>query len=544
MEFSAFKKSVLLTSSAKTDVSHSGGYLSVTGSQKIRYNDILSIKQINYKAEVQQVWTLGPTYTPTASTVYKLRLGDPFKRYQGYAQQLISVAFTTPALITTIGANALAQRTYIATQLAAKINAIDSLFVTASVNGGTGALVLTDDAGYYPSPTAGGVTPRKGFTTVQVSTNADGTGFVTGDLTLTTAGQYSFGDGTDLASRVPAFYAYFGNNLIGGEINNPKTISGGDPVAGQKYNAFLISYLVLRPVPTVSDVMGYEQREFAVFVDNGKGTVTTNAAGYLAFEREMHRELFGMYKNDPKAVVEFFDNGIGGSSINVNATSLPSVNGVATGATQDINALNTGDNVFSNYLIGAATQIVPQMTNTGLNLEHDATASEGSIYDTGTFTNNPKEFVVGKHEFSTYFKASIALPTNVLSMLVGFRKKTAYNLAIANLDLLSLGWLSSNVAAQPISGTSILATVVSTSLTGVTWAAGETHTLQISVKLDGSVKYFVDGVDVTSSLANPIKTLVAGDTYIPFIYHINGNTAAATATVSEWVTVQSADFIN
>jgi hypothetical protein len=295
----------------------------------------------------------------------------------------------------------------------------------------------------------------------------------------------------------------------------------------------------------VSDVLGYEQREFAVFADNGKGTVTTNATGYLAFEREMHRELFGMYKNDPKAVVEFFDIQPSAYSIAVKATGVPSATGVPTGTTEDINGLNTGSNIIANYLVGTSLIPIPAMVvGGGLNVEHDVTATEGSIFDTGIAVNNPREFVVGKHEFSTYFKATITAPVNCLDLLVGFRKKAAYNLTIANMDFLSLGIYNTNVAAQPIQGVSCLATVVSNTASGVTWAAGETHTLQVSVKLDGSVKYFVDGTDVTSTLTAPIKTLVAGDTYIPFILHINGNSVSAVPAVTEWVTVQSADFIN
>ena len=73
MSARVIKKSVLLKTSAATDVQNGNGYLSITGLRSVPKKDIDSINQIKYRAEVAHVVTVaGTTYVPQASTTYQV----------------------------------------------------------------------------------------------------------------------------------------------------------------------------------------------------------------------------------------------------------------------------------------------------------------------------------------------------------------------------------------------------------------------------------------------------------------------------------------
>ena len=68
---SQLKKSVLFNTSKGTDVQYVGGEILIPGLNPIKQSRIVNFSQMNYRAEVVQVVTVGGTsYTPTASTRY------------------------------------------------------------------------------------------------------------------------------------------------------------------------------------------------------------------------------------------------------------------------------------------------------------------------------------------------------------------------------------------------------------------------------------------------------------------------------------------
>src|SRR3972149_148810 len=117
------KKSVLLTTSVASDVQHSGGVLTIAGLQGIRANSVLDIKQIKYRAEVSQVVKIGYSlYTPTADTKYTVRLEFMLSTREGYKGVTKTYRYTTPSVLTNIGATAALQREYIHAQIVADVN--------------------------------------------------------------------------------------------------------------------------------------------------------------------------------------------------------------------------------------------------------------------------------------------------------------------------------------------------------------------------------------------------------------------------------------
>lgn len=541
-------KSALLKTSAITDVKRGGGVVTITGLDPFRQADMLSMTQFKYHAEVQQVQTIGSSsYTPTASTKYTVLIGSPDRAREGNnAEYLKAYSYTTPPVITTLGATAALQREAIHVELVAKINA-DSRNYTVAATLGTGTgFTITDDAGYYPARLNGASNGRTGANQILLAANEDGTGFIdSADRTVTTTAVYGFGVGSRMDDDAPTIYAYGGGNLISGELDAPVAADGTYAVSGQQYDAFKITSMFISDIPTISNsVRGFQTREQAVFVDNGAGTATTNATGFLNFEREMQRLLFSQYENDPATIVDFFDNGAVFGSYAVAGTGLPTVNGVPSGAAGDINVMNTGKNVFHYSVIGTATAITPILASTGLNLDQDATDNDGIEIAPPVADNCPKQFTVGKDEFSLFTRVTITDVSDVEFLFIGFRKKEAFVTADGGYDtytdLAAIGF-NAEAATQVIAILTNLnnAAAHTATDTGLTWADAAVKQLEIRVLRDRSVKFIVNGVDQTADQATAFS-FDDGDVVIPFIYHQLGTSSAPSVVIDRLAVVPDA----
>ena len=547
------KKSALLRTSAATDVKISGGVVSITGLRPFSLKDTLSAKKIYSKSEVVQVAKVGYSlYTPTADTKYTVQLiNSAFGQHGNQLDTAKKYAYTTPTDITTLGATAALQREAIHAQLITAINNDSrNLVVAATLGTGTG-FTITDDAGYFPARSNGASNGRQGATIVRTVSNPDGSGWVssngstvTTEVLITTSAVYGFGIGSRMDDDTPVVHSVTGN-LVSGEIDAPKTISGDYAVSGQLYNAFAFQTLTLHDIPTVGNgVQGYKISEQFIFVDNGAGSDTTNASGYSAFQREILRVVGYCYKNDPSAIVEFFDNGIGASSVAVAATGLPTVNGVASGAAGDVNALFTGKNVFHYAIIGTATAIVPIWTSSGLNLDQDAADNDG--LELGAAIGGPVQFKVGTNEVSLYVRASIADVSDVEFLHFGFRKSEAYQTADGGYatytDLAAVGFDTETAtqAIKIITNLNDAASPTSTD-TGLTWADAATKEIEVIVKGDRSVVFKVNGSDQSADQASAFS-FDSGDTIIPYIYHQLGTASAPSVVIKELLVLPTANW--
>lgn len=523
-------KSVLLKTSSKADVQYSGGKIFITGLDPIKQSRIVDFSQINYRAEVPQVITIGATaYTPTAATKYAVKIGDRNRREKGYNENLKEYAYVTPDDITTLGATAALQREAITLQLVAKINAVQN-YVTAATLGGGNGFTVTDNAGYYPYNHQG-MSNRKGASLVFPVTNSDGTGFAETNYVVTTPAVYAVGVGADLANNAPVM-DFMTGNLIAGEFDAPKTITGEVAVVGQKYNMFSISFLEEVNIPTVGGGhKAFRLKDQQVWADNGAGSSTANATGYAEFEREMQRGLFARFAQDKSSIVEFFDGApIAGAK----------AGGAPVGTTGSENTLHLSNgNVMHYAILGVGqTLTAPAYVATGLQLDLDAADNEGAEYSAPVDAVSGKEFIVGKDECSLIFKASIADVSDTDDCVIGFRKKEAYQAAVDNYD--EMAAFNVNVGDIYISTILNNAATVDTDTTK-NWADGETHELEVRVAKDGSVKFFVDGVDVTSVQATAYE-FDANEVIIPFVYVLNAAASAPTVVVNKLVAVPTATW--
>jgi hypothetical protein len=514
-------KSVLLNTSAGTDVQYVGGELTIPGFvEPIKQTRIIDISQINYRAEVSQVVTIGATaYTPTASTRYIVTINDPNRRDMGQGEQPFVYSYTTPVDITTLGANAALQREAIHLALIAKINAkVGNWCSAATLTGGAG-FTITDDAGYYPYPRQGS-NNRQGANTIALRTDDDGRGFAVTNKVLTTAAVYSVGVGATLANFAPVIDYMTGNVISGDLVEAPKTVSGTYAVSGQKYNCFNITYKADCALPTIdSRYNGIVIRNVAVWVDNGAGTATTNLAGYIAFERQLHRGLFNKYSQDPSAQVDFLDNVILGA-----AGAVPT----ATGANKMVS-----DAKWIYTQIGSQTLTTPTPGNDGLILDQDLADTEGAEYTPSLLTSAPQEFVVGKSEFSVFARIKAGDWTDA-AFLVGFRKKAAHAADFNDYtDLAAVGSLAANGDLITTQGILNNAATVSTS-TAIVPVDATYLTVEVQVAISGLVTCKLNDIAYpVYSTGTTALIFDAGDIMIPFVRYANISTGDPDLVLNE-----------
>lgn len=528
---------ILLKTSAGTDVLESGNRVTIKGLNPIAKNSIVDIKQFKYHAEVVQVAVVNtPTAgaeTPLPNHVYTVEFENANTRKGGFTQNIHTYSFTTPATITDLGATAALQMEAINANLITKINA-DSAnnYVTAVTVGGGLGITITDAAGYYP-PRIGNVTNgRKGATSIVMK----GYSYATSVVTITTAAVYQFGDGTWLANNATVFSPYF-QNYVSGSIDTPKAIDGSSAVAGQFYDAFAISSSVMIASSTgMQNQLAITTQTQVVFVDNGTGASTTNLAGFIAFQREMLRLTFSLYKSNKGTVYAMFNNGISYATL-TGLSVIPT-----TALAEYIINLGDGQTISATPSVVATSAGVAaarlDATNGGLNLAIDAANGKGTEISAHLDTHSDKEFTVGKQEFSFYARIYVDDVSGVDPMVMGFRKKAAYQAALASYtDYATIGLIGA--AGDIKTGTNLNSGGQTTTDTTLNWADTETHELEVRVSITGAVTFFVDGQQVNKATS---FTFDSGDVMIPFVSELQASDLAANVSVIQMAALPTKDW--
>lgn len=500
------KESVLLKTSAATDIQCSGGVISITGLKKVSKSNIFDIKQVKYRAETAQVIRVGTSsYTPTADTVYKVLIGDVNRFQSGWEETLKPYSFRTPVVLTTLGATAALQREAIHLALVAAINAdASNKVVAASLLTGTGFSV-TDDGSYYPVYSQG-MSNVKGVSTVIPVTNTDGSGFAESDYSITTPGVIGVGIGAYLAAQLPVI-DFMNGNLVSGVIDTPPlTTAGAAATSGQNYDVFVINSYQTQAAWSVSGQLSLVFRTQEVWVDNGTGSSTSNLAGFKAFERVMLGLIFDLYRNDASAIITMGNVAPVSQGLN---TGLPS------GVAQAENVVSFGNGHSAHYSpIATSTLVALAATNDGISLILDSTAAEGVELSAPTWANSQKSFVVGKTAFSLYTKITLDDVSGVNPLWVGFRKKAAYGATFTSYSDYAVIGIGAS-AGQIYTNTELNGAGNTATDTTQTWADATTRVLEVRVDINGVVTFYIDGYAPTVTQA---LTFDAGDEMIPTVY--------------------------
>ena len=517
------QEAVLFRTSSGSDVQCSGGTIAIAGLRPVSKKDITGIFQVKYRPEVVQVVTVaGTSYTPTSATRYALQVYDPTRVISGYTESPKIYSYTTPVDVTTIGATAALQREAISLALVAAINADPSNHTTAaSLGTGTG-FTVTDNGGYYPvfSQT---MTNIKGISSVSPLTNSDGTGFASTNVSVTTAGVYSFGVGSKLAEEKPVISATYGNLISGVLMAPPVTINKEPAVSGQNYDGFCITSMKEVEAIPVGGQYAYQLRTQWVFVDNGTGSSTANLAGFKSFERAFLDNLFQFYGTDTASILF-----MGNTGVNCSGTSAT---GVPIGTSLALNSVDFGNGFSTAYypLVTSTTTFALASTNNGVGCILDAASGNGVELSAPSWANSLKSAIVGKTAFSVYAKVTVDDVTGLSPMWVGLRKKAAANAtytAYTDFAFIGLGDALGNI----FTSTEINGAGNTNTDTTQNWADAETHTLEVRVSISGAVTFFLDGYKPTVTQA---ITLDAGDEMIPVFCYALQTSDIGTPSVLE-----------
>lgn len=537
------QKSILLKTSAKSDVQYTDGAY-VIGGTSIPKRFVKNVRQFKYRAEVAQVYTVGASlYTPTASTVYKVNIGSIDRRLNGVTGGLTPIAYKTPPVITTIGATPALQREFISLQLVAQVNALtSSLFITgASLTGGAG-FTLTDKGGYYGPRTQGGPVVA-GPNEVIMVTSADGTGFVAGDLTLTTPAVIQFGTGANLLGDIVVSDAMFGSYISGVPNGNafwnplaPVASDGSGAVSGQKYDAYVFDFYSKTELAAERNTtaLGIQDNELWIFVDNGTGAATTNLAGYNAFDHEMHKILFDKQYWGESTVSEFFDK---------NFLIQGPLGAVPATTTSVTNKFITPYSLLNHVNVGTQTIVAPTQGSTGLLIDQDINTGDGAQYSPDLNTLNPQEYVVGTVPCMLVNKITWTAVTGA-NYLVGFRTKAAFQLDYNDYNDLAAIGIDATAGAFTTYG--ILANAATIKTVSATNAVNATlNNFMIKVEIDGTVTVTANGIvyPIYSAGTTPL-VLAKGTIVVPFFEQTNITGTAAVGNISEFASVQSTKVIS
>nr|WP_298658027.1 hypothetical protein [uncultured Flavobacterium sp.] len=492
-------ESVLLRTSSANDVKNSGGTVSITGLNPIFKNFITSIVQVKYRAEVVQVATIGSnSYVPAGATLYQVAVFDPNRRINGANEQIKYYGYTTPDDVTTLGATAALQREAIHAKIITAINA-DATNYSVAVTLGTGTgFTVTDDGGYYPVHSQ--TMTRVIFVNTVLCTN----GF-TAAPTISTAGNFSVGVGSKLASAVGSADWMNAGNLVSGYPfpMYPKTTTGLPAVSGQNYDLFVINSLTTAPNETASgQQVALVNRVQSIYVDNGTGSSTTNLTGFKTFERSMLHEIFKTFNGDNRTIYFLGDTGPTCGGLN---TGLPSGTSLAENFIQFGNGFST-----HYYPLGTSTLVALTSTNDGIGIVLDATAGKGAELSAPTWTNSLKNFVVGQTAASIYCKVTIDDVSGLNPFWVGFRVQGAANTTYTSYTDYAFVGLG-NATGDIFTSYKVNSSGAAVDTTQ-NWADAETHTLEVRVDINGAVTFKIDGYAPTTTQA---LTFDSGDVMIP-----------------------------
>lgn len=530
-------KSVLLNASSGTDVQYAGGEIIIQGLDAIKQSRVLDFSQLNYRGETPQVLTVGANaYTPAGGITYKLLMGDTQRTVNGQIEPLKPYAYTTPLDITALGGTPQLQREAIHLALIAKINASNRYnFVTAATLGSGTGFTITDNAGYYPYNRQG-MSNRLGSTVVK-TTLVNGYGFTPAALTLTTKAIYSSGVGANLANSAPIFDLVTGN-LIQGNVDVPTVFgTGALATAGQRYNYFSISGLTDAAMPTIAEsYRGFRVNNQSVWVDNGTGTSNANLAGYIAFEKEMHRGMTNRFFQDPSAQVDFLDNvilfqGAGGTA--------------PTNAGE--NKMVADDKWVYNQL-GAQAIAAPTPGPAGLILDQSLVANAGAEYTPSLLTGSPKQFVVGKQFIHVFARLTANVWANA-GWLVALRTKAPHqaNFAIYN-NFVSIGSLVGTPTVVTTQGNLNSGGLIVTPTGAAALVNTVSNTVEIIVNMLGVVTVKLNDVvypvysAYTSPTVNTPLVFAQGTVLVPSLRYTQVAAAAPVLVAQEFVAIGGAPF--
>ena len=254
---------------------------------------------------------------------------------------------------------------------------------------------------------------------------------------------------------------------------------------------------------------------------NENGDISlTHAEDYVVFFSDgMRWQILGTsaYIDPRKKVIKF----------ETQPTATQSDGTIVSGTAGDINIMTLPGTSLTYIPRGTQTIVLPQLSTTGLNVGMDQTDNDGVEISAGITAISPAAFVVGTDKFYARLQFSIATVAGTDDCAFGFRKAEASQANLDDYDEMAvLNVISGDIKTETILNNGGTTTTDTTD----NWADAETHELEVSVALDGTVSYKIDGATPTVVAATDFK-FDAGEVVVPFFFMLQAN-AAQTGEVN------------
>jgi hypothetical protein len=264
--------------------------------------------------------------------------------------------------------------------------------------------------------------------------------------------------------------------------------------------------------------------------------------GAAAYPRNIGDEVIGYKHISPtlrKYILERFDVPVAGFTAGANATAF------ASGTTGATNILVSGPYAHEYFVLGAGqtvtTPVLDVTSGRGLNIAQDLTATEGSSWLFGGYTDgvasatapltrSKGSFVVGYDKGFFLRVKFLAVDASGLNPLAfGFRKAQAHQTALGSFtDYACVKAVVNATVADLSVETRLNSGTVATVATGQSVADNVANEVLVAVGIDGVARFFVNGVLQTTRF-----TMDTGDVVRPFGYLIHGAASPGATFIQE-----------
>jgi len=198
-----------------------------------------------------------------------------------------------------------------------------------------------------------------------------------------------------------------------------------------------------------------------------------------------------------------------------------------TGVAGDVNWARYRSGLTTHYHVkGTQTLLAPllDLTGKGLEVSQDQTAADGIEHVFGSNSSGvgpnsgAHSFVVGTDPgFSARLKFRVTAVTAITEIAFGWRRQQAFAATMVYTDFAVLDVITAGVVNVK---TNLNNAGITTTVTGKTWVADETHTLEVRV-LGTRAVYFFDNAPIAGM---PVFDFDATDILEPFFFLIQGGT--------------------
>ncbi len=182
------------------------------------------------------------------------------------------------------------------------------------------------------------------------------------------------------------------------------------------------------------------------------------------------------------------------------------------------------------FVMGTQTLLAPSFSASGLDISQDQTNNDGVQHVFGGLSARSKHaFTIGSEPAPFFAKLTFALSdvSGQDDCAFGFRKNAAFTANFDDYtDAAVLNMISGDIKIETILNNAATTTVDTTQ----DWADAASHSFEIEIGIDGTVRFFVDGAFPTVTKSNFVFD--TGDVVLPTLFFLQDATSPGTCNLT------------